>query len=86
MNDCEAVIASALLELPLLPVEAATLMLQLPAFAEELPVKVIAALNTPALDKLPCPNDAVTPAGNPLAAKLTLVSFSPPTGVTFTVI
>jgi hypothetical protein len=35
---------------------------------------------------LPCANEAVTPAGNPLTARFTPVIFSPPTGVTLTVI
>jgi hypothetical protein len=70
----------------LLPVEAATLTLQLPVFADELPVTVIGALKTPALERLPCPNLAVTPAGNPLTARFTPVSFNPPAGATLTVI
>ena len=71
---------------PLLPVDAATLTLQLPVFANEPPVSVIGALNTPVLDRLPCPNDGVTPAGIPPTEISTPVSFSPPTGVTLTVI
>jgi hypothetical protein len=86
VNVCDAVNAAAVLGLPLLPVEAATLKLQLPVFANELPFSVIGVLYVPALDRLPCPNDAVTPVGNPLTARLTPVSFSPPTGIALTVI
>jgi len=85
VNDCEAVNAAVPLGVPLLPVDAATLTLQLPVFADALPATVMVALNTPALDRLPCPNDGLTPAGNPLTANPTPVSFSPPTGVTIKV-
>ena len=86
VNACETVNAAAALGLPVLPVEAATLTLQVPVFAAELPLIVTGALKTPVLEMLPCPNEAVTPAGNPLIARLAPVSFSPPTGVTLTVI
>jgi hypothetical protein len=86
VKACEAVNAAAELGLPELPVEAATLTLQVPVFAAELPVSVIGALNTPVLEMLPSPKDAVTPAGNPPIEKLAPVSFSPPTGVTLTII
>ena len=86
MRVCDVVNAATVFGLPLLPVEADTLTLQFPVFANELPFSVMAALNVPALDRLPCPNDAVTPAGNPLTARFTPVSLSPPTGVTLTVI
>lgn len=86
VNPCDAVNAAAPPGLPLLPVEAATLTLQFPVFADEPPVRVIDALKTPVLDRLPRPNDAVTPVGNPLTTRFTPVNFSPPTGVTFTFI
>jgi len=86
VNACEAVKATAALGLPLLPVEAATLTLQLPVFADELPVNIKGALKTPRLDRVPCPNEAFTPAGNPLIERLAPFSFRPPTGVTFTLI
>jgi len=86
VKACEAVNAAAALGLPVLPVEAATLTLQLPVFAAELPFSVMGALKTPVLEMLPCPKDAVTPAGNPLIERLAPVSFSPPTGVTLAAI
>jgi hypothetical protein len=84
VNACEAVNAAAALGLPVLPVEAATLTLQLPVFAAGLPFRVMGALKIPVLETLPCPNDAVTPAGNPLIERLAPVRFRPPTGVTLT--
>jgi hypothetical protein len=44
------------------------------------------ALKTPEFDRLPCPNDGVTPVGSPLIWIPIPVSCSPPTGVTLTVI
>jgi len=86
VNVCDAVYAAVPLGLPLLPVEAAKLTPQLPIFADELPVNVTFALKTPEADRLPCPNDAVTPAGSTLIERFAPVSFNPPTGVTLTVI
>jgi hypothetical protein len=86
VNACDAVNAAAPLGLPLLPVEPATLTLQLPVLADELPVSVICALKTPLFDRDPCPKVAVTPAGNPLTARFAPVRLSPPAGVTLTVI
>jgi hypothetical protein len=86
VNACDAVNAATPLAPPLLPVEPATLTLQLPVFADELPVSIIGALKTPFFDRDPCPNDAVTPVGNPLTARFTPVKLSPPAGVTLTVI